>query len=625
MSIERFQDYAQEHVLVFRRTLVAFVVIGILCALLAGRMFYLQVVNHDLHAARSNNNRISLQPLPPNRGLIYDRQGRLLAENLPNHRLSLILERVTDLDETLEQLSELVDLSEDDIRRFHQQRQRARRPFAPVPLKNGLEEEEIARLAANRYFLDGVEVEANLMRSYPYGEIFAHSLGYVGRINASERRSLDNGYYVGTEYIGKSGIERFYERALLGEPGSQTVEINARGQILQVLDQTLPTPGADLQLYLDVDLQRATYEAMEGRRGAAVAIDLETGGIVAMVSTPSFDPNRFVGGFSSADYAALQEDPGLPFLDRAARGQYAPASTIKPFLGLAGLREGATSWDERIEDPGYFQLPNDDRIYYDWTWRIRPEGRGAKIGMAQAIQESSNTFFYHMAYETRLEALRGMLDDFGFGRITAADVHNPARGINPTRDWKRERHGFSWYAGDTVNLGIGQGYLLTTPLQVAIANAVMAREGEWFTPRLLKDSSNEDLISNMPEPPDDILLDNDSDWQRMNEALLGVVHGPRGTARSLAQGIDYQIVGKTGTAQVFSIENFEEHESEDVADHLRDHAWFAGFAPYDDPKIAVAVLVEHGDSGGRVAGPVAREMFNVYLNTPSVAVEREWR
>lgn len=613
MSIERFQDYAREQVLVFRRTLLAFALIALLCVLLAARLFYLQVVSHDVHVARSNNNRISLQALPPNRGLIYDRQGRLLAENLPNHRLSLVLERVTDLDATLAQLSDLVDLSEDDIQRFHQQRQRPRRPFAPVPLKNGLKEEEIARLATNRYFLDGVEVEANLMRSYPHGEIFAHALGYVGRINSAERRSLDNRLYVGTEYVGKSGVERFYEEALLGKPGSQTVEINARGQILRVLDQTLPEPGADLQLYLDIDLQKATYDAFEGRRGGAVAIDLETGGIVAMVSSPSFDANQFVVGFNSADYAAMQSNIDLPFMNRAIRGQYAPASTIKPFLGLAGLETGTTSWDQRIEDPGYFQLPNDDRIFYDWTWRIRPEGRGAKIGMAQAIQESSNTFFYHMAYNTRLEGLHDMLDQFGLGRITTADVHNPARGINPTREWKRERHGYSWYAGDTVNLGIGQGFMLTTPMQMAIATAVMGRHGEWFTPRLLKDSSDDSLLEALPEPQPDVALSNPNHWQRMEEALTGVVHGPRGTARALAQDIDYQIVGKTGTAQVFSIENFEDHDSDEVDERMRDHAWFIGYAPRDNPRIAVAVLVENGASGGRVAGPIARRMFDQYL------------
>ncbi|MEX0584545.1 MAG: penicillin-binding protein 2, partial [Natronospirillum sp.] len=554
MSIERFQDYAHEHVLVFRRTLVAFGLILVLCLLLLSRLFFLQVMTHDVHVARSNTNRISLQALPPNRGLIYDSDGHLLAENLPNHRLSLVLERIQDLDSTLEQLSDLVELSPDDIERFHQQRARARRPFSPVPLKNGLSEEEIARLASNRYFLDGVEVEANLMRSYPRGQVFAHALGYVGRINTAERRSLDDALYVGTEYVGKSGVERFYEEALLGEPGSQTVEINARGQILRVLEQNFPTPGTDIQLYLDTALQQVTYDAFGDRRGAAVAIDLETGGIIAMVSSPSFDTNQFVRGISSTEYATLQEDRDLPFLDRASRGQYAPASTIKPFLGIAALYAGTSSWERRIEDPGYFSLPNDERIYYDWTWRIRPEGRGVRIGMEQAIKESSNTFFYDLAYTTRLEALHDMLDKFGFGRVSAADVHNPSVGINPSREWKRQRHGLSWYAGDTVNLGIGQGFFLTTPLQMSIATAVLAREGHWFTPRLLKDSSDPELLAALPEPSPDIELPDPGDWAHMSRAMLGVVHGARGTARSLGQGIDYKIAGKTGTAQVFSIE-----------------------------------------------------------------------
>ncbi|WLD59002.1 penicillin-binding protein 2 [Salinispirillum sp. LH 10-3-1] len=616
MTRHHFKDHAREQVLVFRRMLVAFSFIVVLSGILAGRLFYLQIVKHDVHVARSNNNRIALQALPPNRGLIYDSRGRLLAENLPNHRLSIVRERVTDLDATLTQLSELVELSEDDIERFRRQLTRSRRPFSPVPLKEGLSEEEIARLAANRYFLDGAMVEASLMRHYPYGEVFAHSLGYVGRINIEERRVLNESLYSGTEYIGKAGVERFYESALLGQPGSQTVEINARGRVLQVLERTLPTPGADIQLYLDIELQQVAFEAFEGRRGAAVAIDVKTGGIIAMVSSPSFDANSFVRGFSTADYAVLRDSYDKPFLDRATRGQYAPASTIKPFLGLAGLQAGTTTWDATINDPGWFRLPNDDRLYYDWTWRTRRDGHGTRVGMVQAIEESSNTYFYDLAFRTQLEALHETLDAFGFGRNTAADVHNPARGLNPSRDWKRQRHGMPWFAGDTVNLGIGQGFLLTTPLQMSIATAVIAREGEWFVPRLLKDSSDPELLAALPEVQAHIELDDPSHWGRMASAMRRVVHGPRGTARRLAVGIDYEIAGKTGTAQVFSIEDFEEFDSEQTAERLRDHAWFMGYAPYNDPQIAVAVIVENGASGGGIAGPVARKIFDHYMAQP---------
>lgn len=616
MTRHHFKDHAREQVLVFRRMLVAFSFIAVLSGILVGRMFYLQVVKHDVHVARSNNNRIALQALPPNRGLIYDGYGRLLAENLPNHRLSIVRERVTDLDGMLAQLGELVELSEDDIERFRRQLTRSRRPFSPVPLKEGLSEEEIARLAANRYFLDGAMVEASLMRHYPYGDVFAHSLGYVGRINIDERRVLNESLYSGTEYIGKAGVERFYESALLGQPGSQTVEINARGRVLQVLERTLPTPGADIQLYLDIELQQVAFDAFEGRRGAAVAIDLKTGGIIAMVSSPSFDANSFVRGFSNADYAVLRDSYDKPFLDRATRGQYAPASTIKPFLGIAGLQAGTTSWETTINDPGWFRLPNDDRLYYDWTWRTRRDGHGTRVDMVQAIEESSNTFFYDLAYRTQLEALHETLDAFGFGRNTAADVHNPARGLNPTRDWKRERHGMPWFAGDTVNLGIGQGFLLTTPLQMSIATAVLAREGEWFVPRLLKNSSDPALLAALPEVQPNIELDEPGHWARMADSMRRVVHGPRGTARRLAVGIDYEIVGKTGTAQVFSIEDFEEFDSEQTAERLRDHAWFMGYAPYDDPRIAVAVIVENGASGGGIAGPIARTMFDHYMAQP---------
>ena len=619
MSIERFQDYARERLLVTRRVQFMLVLVVISFMVLAGRLFYLQVMTHEVHVARSDSNRISLQPLPPNRGLIFDRQGRVLAENLPDHQLTIVPERVENLPETLAQLQTLMGLTDAEIEQFQQQLQRPRRPFSPVVLKQGLHEEEMARVAVQQYFLPGVQLQASLIRHYPQGDLFAHALGYVGRINTAERRALDARRYTATEFIGKTGIERFYEDALMGYPGSQRVEINARGQILRVLEQTLPTPGSDIQLFLDIDLQRATHEAMAGQRGAAVAIDLDTGGIVALVSSPSFDPNQFITGFDSGEFQSLQSDIDLPFLNRATRGQYPPASTIKPFLGLAALQAGTVSWQDRIADPGFFQLPNDDRIFHDWTWRIRPEGRGARIGMAQAIQESSNTFFYHLAYNTRLEPLHDMMQQFGLGQLMAADVHNAALGINPSRQWKRDTQGLGWFAGDTVNLGVGQGFLLVTPLQMAIATAVMAKQGEWVVPRLLKHSSDDQLMAALPEPPAPIALDDPRHWQLMEEALLGVVHGPRGTARPLAEGIDYQIIGKTGTAQVFTISNFEEHEADDVAERMRDHAWFIGYAPRHNPRIAVAVLVENGTSGGRVAAPIARMMFDEYLRLPPMA------
>lgn len=619
MSLERFQDYARERLQISRRIHVMLVMVVISFVVLAARLFYLQVMSYEIHIARSESNRISLQPLAPNRGLIFDRQGRILAENLPDHQLTIVPERVEDLAVTLMQLQELIGLSDAEIEQFQLQLKRPRRPFSPVVLKQGLQEADMAKVAVRQYFLPGVQLQATLLRHYPQGELFAHALGYVGRINTAERRAVDPRRYNATEFIGKTGVERFYEDALMGSPGSQQVEINARGQIFRVLEQTLPSPGTDIQLFLDIDVQRVTQQAMAGYRGAAVAIDLETGGILALVSTPSFDPNPFVTGFDSGEFQDLQSDIDLPFLNRATRGQYPPASTIKPFLGFAALQAGTVNWQDRIADPGFFQLPNDDRIFYDWTWRIRPEGRGAQIGMAQAIQESSNTFFYQLAYNTRVEALHDMMHQFGFGQLTAADVHNAALGINPSRQWKRETQGMGWFAGDTVNLGVGQGFLLVTPLQMAIATAVLARQGEWAVPRLLKQSASDELMASLPEPRAAIELGDSRNWQLMEEALLGVVHGPRGTARLLADDIDYKIIGKTGTAQVFSISNFEDHEADNVSERLRDHAWFIGYAPRHEPRIAVAVLLENGTSGGRVAAPIARIIFDEYLRLPPMA------
>lgn len=599
----------QERRLFLSRMTAAFVGMVLLMAFLVTRLFFLQVLENERHEAQSEKNRLEVLPIPPIRGLIYDRNGELLARNQPSYTLSIVAERADDIESLVQDIGQLITLTDEHKERFFQRLSNYRRPFEPIPLKLKLSEEEIAIMAANRVFLEGVQVEAELIRQYPFDEAFAHVLGYVGRINEQELRDLDQGRYAGTRFIGKQGVERQYEDALLGQPGFQRVETNARGRILRVIEKQAPQPGANLHLYLDRRLQEKAVELLGDQRGAVVAIEPETGGILAMVSQPGFDPNLYVSGFPSSLYNELRDSADNPFLDRATRGQYPAASTIKPFIGLAGVDQGYVTWDYSIYDNGWYQLPTDDRIYNDWK-----RGGHGRVNMTTAVAESCDVYFYELAYKMKLEAIHGILDQFGFGKITTADVHNASPGINPSREWKRDRHGFSWYAGDTINLSIGQGYFLATPMQVAIATAVMANRGEWVTPRLLMHSNNEALLEAIPEPPPDVHLNNDGNWDRMHHAMHEVVQSNRGTARGSGYDASYEFAGKSGTAQVIAIERDEDGDPvEDVPERFQDHAWFMAFAPMDDPKIAVAVLVENGGGGSGVAAPIARALMDDYL------------
>lgn len=600
----------QERRLFLRRMTAAFVVIALLLLVLGARLFYLQVLETERHEAQSQKNRLEVMPIPPIRGLIYDRNGELLARNRPSYTLSVVVERTPNVASLVEDLGRHIELTPEQKERFFERLSAYRRPFEPIPLKLKLTEEEIARLAANRMFLEGMQVEAELIRQYPYDEAFAHVLGFVGRINEAESQSLNRGLYAGTRFIGKQGVERQYEQALLGEPGFQRVETNARGRILRVIEKQAPKPGANLHLFLDRRLQEKAVELLEGQRGAVVAIEPKTGGILAMVSQPGFDPNLYVSGFPYQLYNALRDSPDNPFLNRAIRGQYPAASTIKPFIGLAGVDQGYVTWDYTINDYGKFQLPTDDRIYNDWK-----RGGHGRVNMTTAVAESCDVYFYELAYKMKLESIHDILDQFGFGKVTTADVYNPFSGINPSREWKKNRHGFSWYAGDTINLSIGQGYMLATPMQLAIATAVMANRGDWVTPRLLMHSNEQSLLDAIPEPPPDVHLNNDRNWDLMINAMREVVQSNRGTARSSGLGARYEFAGKSGTAQVIEIVRDEKGDAieDDLKERFRDHAWFNAFAPIDDPKIAIAVLVENGGGGSGVAAPIVRALLDDYL------------
>jgi penicillin-binding protein 2 len=581
-----------------------------LLSILIARMYQLQVVEHEIYTTLSDKNRVQVQSVAPPRGLIYDRNGVLLAENRPVFSVTLVPERVGDMGQALAKLGQLLSVSEEDLERFRRRLQERRRPFQALPLRYDLTEQEIARLAVHRHELPGVEVAAELVRYYPHGELTAHALGYVGRINRQELQRIDPVNYAGTNYIGKSGVERFYEKLLHGKVGYQNVETNARGRTLRVLERQNPVPGEDIELHMDLRMQRLAHQLLDGRRGAIVAIEPSTGGLLALASVPGFDANLFVTGIGVEAYRELSHSRDKPLFNRALRGQYPPGSTLKPMLAVAGLDSGATTRDKTIWDPGYFQLKSGGRRWRDW----KRSGHGW-VDLKAAVAQSCDIYFYEMAVEMGVDTIHTYLSQFGFGEDATLDVSGALSGLLPSRDWKRAVHSQPWYPGDSVNLGIGQGFMLATPLQLATATSVIANRGSWSEPRFLKgvsgDSSVEDVLPQKSHQS--ITLKNPDTWEFVVEAMAEVMHGAKGTARRVGRGASYRMAGKTGTAQVFSLAEDEEYDAEQIRERLRDHAMFVGFAPVDNPRIAVAVIVENGGSGSGTAAPVARAMFDAWL------------
>jgi penicillin-binding protein 2 len=589
------------------RTIVAVLLVLALLGVILARYYRLQITEYETYRTQSERNRVQLQPLPPKRGLIYDRNGVLLADNRPSYMLSIVREQVSDLDATLEALAELVPISDSDIANFRKKLTR-RRPYEPVPLRFRLTEQERARLAVDRYRLPGVVVDAQLLRHYPYGELFSHALGYVGRINEQEVTWLDESDYRGTFHVGKVGVEKYYEDILHGDVGYQNVETNAHGRVLRVLERHDPVPGADLVLHLDIAIQRAAAEALGDRRGAVVAIDPRSGGVLALVSTPGFDTNLFVNGISSRDYSALRDSPDVPLFNRAVQGVYPPGSTIKPFMGMAGLESGLVTPEYTVPDPGWYSLPGDRHKYRDWILRIRGTGHAPRVDLNMAIAESCDTYFYDLARRLTIDRMHDYLQPFGFGERTGIDTTNERRGVLPSTRWKREAMAQPWYAGETISAGIGQGYMLASPLQLAVATSVMASRGERRVPRLVQTIDGEPV--SVPEL--DPILTRQEYWDAVYQGMLDVVHGKRGTARALAKGIQYRMAGKTGTAQVIGIAQGEVYREEEVAERHRHHGLFIAFAPVENPSIAVAIIVENG-GGSSAASPIARAVIDTWL------------
>ncbi|MDR2011609.1 MAG: penicillin-binding protein 2 [Rhodanobacter sp.] len=602
------QEARHEVGLFQRRVLAGFVFIFLCLAALSVRFAFLQVDRHDEFSARSEANRVLTRPLAPARGLIYDRNGVLLAENLAAFRLEVTPEQVKDLPDMLARLGEIVSLSDDDIARFNVLR-KAKHPYEGIPLRLKLSEEEIAKFSVNRWAFPGVEVVPYLTRSYPLGEKFAHTVGYVGRIDADDLTRLDRGDYAGTTQVGKTGIERYYEDRLHGQVGYEKVEVNADHRPLHVLpDRVAPKPGENLYLTIDVGLQEATMAAFGGRPGAAIAIDPRSGEILAMVSMPSFDPNLFVNGISGADYSTLLNMPDKPLLDRVLRGGYMPGSTIKPFVALGGLELHLRKPEDTVLSTGEFFIPGQTRAYRDdQRW-----GAG-RVDLTQAIAQSVNTYFYSLALEMGIDRFSEFMSRFGFGERTGIDLKGESSGVLPSREWKRARYSQAFYPGETVIAGIGQGYWVVTPLQLAHAVATLADRGEPHVPHLLRavQSGIESRPQSLPiQSSGPNVIRHRGNWLAVQQGMIEVVR--KGTAHGLNDDFPYVIAGKTGTAERYS-RTTEEWTSISASPIERHQVLFEAFTPADDARIAVVVALEAGRSGASDAAPIARKILEAWL------------
>lgn len=608
------RDYLAEARLFRNRAVVSFVGIVLMMGILVANLYNIQVNQYQDYKTRSNDNRIKVVPIAPNRGLIYDRNGVLLAENRPVFSLEIIPEKVKNMDETIARLQQILTITPEQIAAFEKERRQTRR-FNSVPLLTQLTEEEVAKFSVQQYKYPGVSVSANLKRYYPYGEVLTHVIGYVSRINDRDIERLvregKEANYQATRDIGKLGIERYYEDLLHGEAGYQEVEVNSRGRVIRTLKYVPPTPGKDIVLNLDIKLQLYVHSLFNGRRGSAVVLDPKDNGVLAMVSSPSYDPNAFVHGISGKEYSELLNDKDRPLVNRTTLGIYPPGSTVKPFIAVSALEEGVITPNTTRNDPGYWRIPNSKtRPFRDWLrW-----GHG-KVDIIKALEESVDTFFYQIAYDMGIDRLSDWMMKFGFGDYTGIDITEESKANMPTRDWKMARHRTPWYQGDTIPVGIGQGYWTATPMQLAKATSVLVHHGKVIAPHLLRSTiNNGEEFSTQKEteyvtyPP--ITGVPDKYWNMAIEGMYLVNHGKRGTARRAFQGLQYKSAGKSGTAQVFGLAEGQEYNADELAEHLRDHALFTGFAPVDDPNVIVTIVLENAGGGSSNGAPVVRQIFD---------------
>lgn len=594
-----------------RRILCALVILGILALILIGRLFYLQVLQYKFYTNLSEQNQLELLPIEPNRGLIYDRNGVLLAENIPIFNLDIIPDYVPNLKNTLAELQKIIVISPDDIKQF-KKTLRAHRRFEHIPLKLKLTQAEVANFYVNQFRFPGVVVDASMVRHYPLGATMVSVLGYTGRINDQDLDEVEDANYTGANFIGKVGIEKFYEEQLRGKLGYKEVEVNAAGRVVRTLKKVPPIPGDALYLTVDSKLQQVALDAFGDEYGAAVAINPQNGEVLALVSSPGYDPNLFVQGIDQNSFAALQNSDAKPMFNRAIRGVFPIASTIKPLLALQALDLGTITTDFTINDPGWFKLPNTSQApFRDWQ-----HGGHGIVNVSKAIMESCDTFFYTIAVKLGIEKIDNILYRFGYGVKTGIDIQEETSGIVASPQWKRTHTGKSWYPGDTVNSGIGQGFMSVTPLQLANAIAAIAEHGKRFRPHLLMLTQKPDnsKIKQLPIALPMVQLTNVDWWNVIIAAMQKVVMDRHGTAySSFGANPAYTVAGKTGGAQLFHHKIVNENptpESEaSIPKHLRNHKLFVAFAPVDHPKIAVAVVSENS----QIAPMIARKILDYYL------------
>lgn len=612
----RIKDHQKEQRIFLQRSLVAAAVIGGMIVVLIGRLVFLQVILHDEYLLRAEGNRARIEAIPANRGLILDRSGKVLAENQPSYQLELVREQVADLTQTLEGLTQIGVIAADqlaDVRR----EVLARRAFEAVPILRQMSEEQVAAFAVQRHQFPGVDIRSRSTRSYPHGALAVHALGYVGTISESDLQKIDENAYRGTTVIGKRGVEAARESELHGINGSREILVNAQGrsvaegQLRTTLRTRPATPGSDLILSLDLPTQQAAEAAFAGRRGAAIALDPNNGDVLAFVSLPGFDPSLFGRGISTREYRALETSIDRPLFNRAIMGTYPAGSTVKPVLAMAGLAYGKVTPNETRYCPGYFQLPNSSR-------RAR-EGRGGVHGavdLRTSISKSCDVYYYSLALELGVDRMHEFLSPFGFGKRTGIDIAGEVSGVLPSREWKQQRFpdDGAWYPGDSVNMGIGQGFMSVTPMQLAQVTAVLAAQGKVFKPRLVTGIRNPvsgEITSIEPEPQQRVQGGTPEQWKVVMEGMRDTMIS--GTARAISTSAAYNMAGKTGTAQVFTVAQNQSVSAAVANERLRDHSWFIAFAPAENPQIAVAVLVENGGFGASAAAPIARQMFDAYL------------
>jgi|TARA_B110000090_G_scaffold115_2_gene130 penicillin-binding protein 2 len=610
-----------------RRTFITFIGVLTIVLILFSNIYDLEVNSFNKYQTQSNSNRIKLLPVAPNRGLIYDRNGILLADNKAIFSLEVIPEDVKDITKTITGVSELLGISNERQTKFFK-RIRGKRRFKPVELQSRLSDQQVALFSVNQHKYPGVYIDARLKRYYPFAELTTHNIGYVARINPKDLKKLNRDNksenYAATREIGKLGIERYYQDILHGTIGHQEVEINTQGRVIRTLDFSPPIPGKDLTLTLDIELQMIAKRALSGKRGAIVALDPRDGGILAMYSNPSYDGNLFVHGISSNNYNKLLKSKDLPLINRSVQG-YPPASTVKPFYALLGLEEQVVTANDKIWDPGWYQLEGIKNKSRDW----KPWGHGW-VNLTKAIEESCNTYFYDLAFKLGITKMSNILEQFGFGDYTGIDIHEESRAIVPSIGWKRARYNKPWYTGETLSVGIGQSYLTATPLQLAQATSILVNKGKIKPPRLLKKTSQTQLIAvestnkfkrevTIEEVSVDekapIILKQNKHWDIVLDAMHKTAQDPGATAFTPFEGTKYDVAGKTGSAQVVSIKQEETYDVENIKESKRDNAMFISFAPYENPEIVVVVAIENVAKGGGAsnAAPVARQVMDQYF------------